>query len=49
MQQSAPGETVSAGRSNMDDRGPMHRSFLAVVIVAAVGVLALAIAIYPHP
>jgi hypothetical protein len=33
----------------MDDRGPMHRSFLAVVIVATIGVLALAIAIYPHP
>jgi hypothetical protein len=32
----------------MDDRGPMHRSFLVFVIVTALAVLALAVAIYPH-
>jgi hypothetical protein len=33
----------------MDDRGPMHRSFLVFVIVMSLAVLALAAAIYPHP
>jgi len=33
----------------MDDRGPMHRSFLVFVIVMALAVLALSVAIYPHP
>jgi hypothetical protein len=32
----------------MDDRGPLHRSFLAFVIVVAFAVLALAVALYPH-
>ena len=31
----------------MDDRGPMHRSFLVFVIVVTIGVVALGIAIYP--
>jgi hypothetical protein len=31
----------------MDDRGPMHRSFLAFVIVVTIGVLALGIALFP--
>jgi hypothetical protein len=31
----------------MDDRGPMDRSFLVFVIVVTIGVVALAIAIYP--
>jgi hypothetical protein len=33
----------------MDDRGPMHRSFLGFVIVVTIAVMALVIAIYPHP
>ena len=33
----------------MDERDPMHRSFLVFVIIAFIGVLALAVAIYPHP
>ena len=33
----------------MDDRGPMHRSFLVFVIAMTLAVLALAVAIYPHP
>jgi hypothetical protein len=33
----------------MDDRGPMDRPFLALVIVVTIGVLALVVAIYPHP
>ena len=32
----------------MDDRGPLDRPFLALVIIAAIGVLALAVAIFPH-
>jgi hypothetical protein len=31
----------------MDDRGPMHRSFLVFVIVVTIGVVVLAVAIYP--
>jgi hypothetical protein len=44
-----PQESAADGRSKMDDRGPMHRSFLAFVIIVTIAVLALAVAIYPHP
>jgi hypothetical protein len=33
----------------MDDRGPMDRPFLVLVIVMTIAVLALVIAVYPHP
>jgi hypothetical protein len=31
----------------MEDRGPMHRSFLALVIVVTIAILALSIALFP--
>ena len=33
----------------MDDRGPLHRSFLAFVVVVTIAVLVLVVAIFPHP
>lgn len=32
-----------------DDRDPIDRPFLIFVIITLIGVLALAVAIYPHP
>jgi hypothetical protein len=32
----------------MDDRGPMHRPFLVLVIVVTIAVLALAVTLFPH-
>jgi hypothetical protein len=33
----------------MEDRGPLDRPFLVFVIVVTIAVLALSIAIFPHP
>ena len=33
----------------MDDRGPVDRPFLIFVVIVTIAVLALIVAIYPHP
>jgi hypothetical protein len=33
----------------MDDRGPIDRPFLVFVVIVTIAVVALAVAIYPHP
>ena len=33
----------------MDDRGPIDRPFLIFVVIVTIGVLTLAVALYPHP
>ena len=33
----------------MDERGPIDRPFLVFVIVVTIAVVALGVALYPHP
>jgi hypothetical protein len=33
----------------MDERGPIDRPFLVFVIIVSIAVLALGVALYPHP